>query len=70
VLVPKAHRAVPLIQREESIGRWLTIAWDPGRLLTIYAEQFVEELVAYCKRDYPGREHTRRAPPLPPSKRK
>jgi LysR family cyn operon transcriptional activator len=65
VLVPGGVRALPLIRREESIGRWLTIAWDPERLLATYAEQFVDELVAYCKRTYPGREHTRRAPPLP-----
>ena len=68
VLVPSGVRALPLIQREASIGRWLTIAWDPRRLLATYAEQFIEELVAYCKRTYPGREHTRRAPPLPPPK--
>ena len=56
VLVPSGVRALPLIQRGASIGRWLTIAWDPQRLLAAYAEQFVEELVAYCKRAYPGRE--------------
>ena len=65
VLVPNGVRALPLVQREASIGRWLTIAWDPQRLLAAYAEQFVDELVAYCKRDYPGRDLTRRAPPLP-----
>jgi LysR family transcriptional regulator, cyn operon transcriptional activator len=65
VLVPSGVRALPLIQREASIGRWLTIAWDPRRLLATYADQFIDELVAYCKRTYPGREHARRAPPLP-----
>jgi LysR family transcriptional regulator, cyn operon transcriptional activator len=65
VLVPGGVRALPLVRREESIGRWLTIAWDPERLLATYAEQFVDELVAYCKHTYPGREHIRRAPPLP-----
>ena len=45
VLVPSGVRALPLIQREASIGRWLTIAWDPRRLLATYAEQFVDELV-------------------------
>jgi DNA-binding transcriptional LysR family regulator len=68
VLVPSGVRALPLIQREASIGRWLTIAWDRQRLLAAYAEQFVEELVAYCKRAYPGRDLTRRAPPLPQPK--
>jgi LysR family cyn operon transcriptional activator len=65
VLVPDGLHALPLIQRADSIGRWLTIAWDPERLLAAYAEQFVDELVAYCQRTYPGRHHTRRAPPLP-----
>jgi DNA-binding transcriptional LysR family regulator len=65
VVVPSGVRAVPLLQRGASIGRWLTIAWDPQRLLAAYAEQFVDELVAYCRRDYPGRDLIRRAPPLP-----
>lgn len=65
VLVPDGVRALPLLQREASIGRWLTIAWDPQRLLAPYAEQFVEELAVYCRRKYPGRDLTRRAPPLP-----
>lgn len=64
-LIPTGVRAVPLIQRQASIGRWLTIAWDPQRSLSAYAEQFVEELVAHCKRAYPGRYLSRRAPPLP-----
>ena len=68
VLVPSGVRAVPLIQRKTSIGRWLTIAWDPQRSLAAYAEQFVDELVAYCKRTYTGRDLTRRAPPLPQPK--
>jgi DNA-binding transcriptional LysR family regulator len=68
VLVPSDVRALPLVQREASIGRWLTIAWDPQRLLAAYGEQFVEELAAYCKRTYPGRDHARRAPPLPQPK--
>jgi DNA-binding transcriptional LysR family regulator len=65
VRVPSGVRALPLIQRKASLGRWLAIAWDPRRLLAAYAEQFVEELVAHCKRFYPGRDLTRRAPPLP-----
>ena len=65
VLVPSGVRALALVQREQSIGRWLAIAWNPQRLLAAYAEQFVDELVAYCRRDYPGRNLIRRAPPLP-----
>ena len=52
------HRGVP-------IGRWAVAAWDAHRFLPQYAEQFVEELVTQCGRDYPGREYVRRAPPLP-----
>jgi LysR family cyn operon transcriptional activator len=65
VLVPRGVRALPLVQRGASIGRWLTVAWDPRRILAAYAEQFVDELAAYCRRDYPGRALIRQAPPLP-----
>jgi hypothetical protein len=41
------------------------VAWDPRRFLALYAEQFVEELVAHVSRDYPGSELVRRAPLLP-----
>jgi DNA-binding transcriptional LysR family regulator len=58
-------RIVPVVHRGESIGRWAVIAWDPQRFLAPYAEQFVEELVSTVRRDYPGRELVRRAPPLP-----
>lgn len=58
-------RIVPLVHRRASIGRWSIVAWDPRRFLAPYAEQFVEELVASVLRDYPGREFTRRVPPLP-----
>lgn len=60
-----AARVRPLVHRGESIGRWQMVAWHPGRFLAPYAEQFVEELVAYARRGYPGRGLTRRAPPLP-----
>jgi len=65
VLVPRRLRSVPLVQRKTSIGRWVTIAWNSRRSLSAYAEQFVDELVAYCRNDYPGRNAVRRAPPLP-----
>jgi LysR family cyn operon transcriptional activator len=64
--VPRgAVRAVPLVRRGASVGRWAMIAWDSQRFLAPYAEHFIEEIVAYCRRDYPGRDLTRRAPPLP-----
>jgi DNA-binding transcriptional LysR family regulator len=57
-------RAVPLVQRGASLGRWSIVGWNPQRLLPSYAERFVDELVAFTRRAYPGRELVRRAPPL------
>jgi LysR family transcriptional regulator, cyn operon transcriptional activator len=57
--------AVPLVQHGAAMGVWLTAAWDPQRFHTLYAEQFVEELVAHTRRDYPGRQFVRCAPSLP-----
>ncbi len=62
---PGPVRALPLLHRGASVGRWAHIAWDPRRFLAPYAEQFVAELVAYCRRGYPGRDLIRRAPALP-----
>ena len=56
--VPLAHRGVP-------IGRWQTIAWHPQRFLSPYAHDFVGELVTYTRANYPNRDLTRRAPPMP-----
>jgi DNA-binding transcriptional LysR family regulator len=66
VLIPheKVH-AAPLVHRRIPIGRWQEIAWDPQRFLAPYAEQFIEGLVAYTQRNYPNRDLTRRAPPIP-----
>jgi LysR family cyn operon transcriptional activator len=62
---PQGVRIVPVVHRGQSIARWAMIAWDPQRFLAPYAEQFVDELVAYVRRDYPNRDLVRRAPPLP-----
>lgn len=61
-------RPIPLIHRRASVGRWAHIAWDPQRFLAPYAKHFVTELVAHCRRDFPGRELIKRAPPLPQAK--
>lgn len=67
VLIPRGKiRAVPLVYRGAPIGRWLTVAWNPQRFLAPYAEQFVDELVAYTRRTFPNRDLTRRAPRLRP----
>jgi LysR family transcriptional regulator, cyn operon transcriptional activator len=58
-------RAATLVHRGVPIGRWASVAWDPRRFLAPYAEQFIEEIAAYSRRAYPGRDLTRRAPPLP-----
>jgi DNA-binding transcriptional LysR family regulator len=58
-------RAIPLTLRGASIGRWAHIAWDPQRFLAPYAEHFVTELAAHCRRDFPGRDLIKRAPALP-----
>jgi hypothetical protein len=57
-----------LLHRKASLGRWAMVAWDPQRFLAPYAKQFVEELVIYCQRNYPGRDFARRAPALPQPK--
>jgi DNA-binding transcriptional LysR family regulator len=59
----KVH-AVPLVHRGVSIGRWNVTAWDPQRSLAPYAEQFVEELTVYTRRQYPNCDLMRRAPSL------
>jgi DNA-binding transcriptional LysR family regulator len=58
-------RALPLVHRGVSIGRWNVIAWHRQRYLAPYAEEFVDELVSYCRQNYPNREFLRHAPPLP-----
>src|SRR5262245_40217188 len=51
----------PVVHRKQSIGRWSMIGWHPRRFLTPYAESFVAELVAYCRRNLPNRDVMRRA---------
>jgi LysR family cyn operon transcriptional activator len=58
-------RAVPLVHKGASIGRWTVIAWSPQRFLAPYAERFVDELVKSVQHTYPGRQLIKRAPPLP-----
>jgi LysR family transcriptional regulator, cyn operon transcriptional activator len=58
-------RALPLVHRRASVGVWMTVAWHKQRYLAPYAEQFIDELVAYCRQNYPGRKFVKLAPPLP-----
>jgi LysR family transcriptional regulator, cyn operon transcriptional activator len=65
VQMPRGRvHAVALVQRGAALGRWMRIAWDPQRSLAPYAKRFVEELVPYCRRSYPGRELMRSFPRL------
>jgi LysR family transcriptional regulator, cyn operon transcriptional activator len=61
----EAVRVVPLVHRGISIGRWAIVAWDAQRFLAPYAERFVQEIAAYCRKTFPGRDLIRRTPPLP-----
>lgn len=58
-------RAIPVLHRGISIGRWVAICWNPRRELPSYAQLFVRELSAHARRAFPGRAHAKRAPPLP-----
>ena len=62
-------QAIPLVYRGQPIGRWQTIAWNPQRFLAPYAQDFVVELTTYTRTNYPNRNVTRRAPPMPRPKR-
>jgi LysR family transcriptional regulator, cyn operon transcriptional activator len=66
VVIPADQvRGIPLIGRGAAVGRWLRVAWQPQRFLSVFAERFIEELCAHCRRGYPGREFNRHAPALP-----
>jgi DNA-binding transcriptional LysR family regulator len=60
----KGVSAIPLMRDQIPIGQWVVVAWNPERFLAEYAKQFVEELVAYCRRNYPNRQFIKRAPSL------
>jgi hypothetical protein len=40
-ILQNAVRGVPLVHRGAAIGKWAGIAWNPHRVLPLYAEQFV-----------------------------
>jgi DNA-binding transcriptional LysR family regulator len=58
-------RAIPIVHRGTSVGRWVGVCWNPRRALPSYAELFVDEVFAHAKRAFPGRAIVKRAPPLP-----
>jgi LysR family cyn operon transcriptional activator len=65
ILPPDRVRGIPLLQRGAAIGRWLRVAWQTERSLSVFAKHFIEELWTHCQRGYPGREFNRRTPALP-----
>jgi DNA-binding transcriptional LysR family regulator len=59
-----AVRAVPLVHRGASIGRWIMAARNPQRFLPPYAERFVRELAGALEKEFPGRALIRGAPSI------
>ena len=57
-------KVMPVIYRGAPIGRWIFIAWDRRRFLPPFTRSFVDELTAHVRRDFPGRDVSRRLPLL------
>lgn len=55
----------PIRHARASLGMWGWIVWDPSRFLPAFARSFIDGLVAYTHRTYPGRVFERCAPPVP-----
>jgi len=64
----KGVKAMSVTYRGTPIGRWVLVAWDRRRFFPSLAQDFVDDLIARVRRDYPNRELTKRMPPLPPPK--
>jgi DNA-binding transcriptional LysR family regulator len=62
---PRGVHAAALMQRGVPVGRWAAVSWDPQRFLPPYAEHFVQDIVAFCRRHHPGRLSLGRLPPMP-----
>jgi LysR family transcriptional regulator, cyn operon transcriptional activator len=60
----KVHVA-PILHARTSLGMWGWIVWDPQRFLPAFARSFIDGLVEYTRRTYPGRGLERLAPPVP-----
>ena len=58
-------RGVALLHARASLGLWGWIVWNPHRFLPPFARSFIEGLVMYTRRTYPGRALERVAPPVP-----
>jgi len=58
-------RVAPLLHARASLGVWGWIVWNPQRSLLPFARSFVDGLVRYTRRTYPGRVLDRLAPAVP-----
>jgi DNA-binding transcriptional LysR family regulator len=58
-------RVAPILYARESLGMWGWVVWDPKRFLPAFTKSFIDRLVDYSRRLYPGRKFDRRAPPVP-----
>jgi DNA-binding transcriptional LysR family regulator len=65
VTFPRGVHVAPLHHAGASLGAWGRIVWDPRRFLPAFARSFIDGLVAYTRRTYPGRRFERYAPPVP-----
>ena len=65
VRLPATVRAMPLVLRRKSLGRWTMLAWDPNRFMPRYALAFADALTSHAASVAPGHELIRNAPPLP-----
>jgi DNA-binding transcriptional LysR family regulator len=57
-------RIVPVVQGGRALGMMTAIVWNPRRFLPPYGERFVEAIVAYTRRSYPGKRFVQRVRPV------
>jgi DNA-binding transcriptional LysR family regulator len=60
----RSVHVAPILHARESLGMWGWIVWDPKRFLPAFTKSFINGLVEYTRRLYPGRRFERRAPPV------
>jgi LysR family transcriptional regulator, cyn operon transcriptional activator len=65
----RSVRVLPLVHRGNPIGRWCSVAWHKDRYLAPYARRFIDDLADYARKNYPGLQSLKSAPPLPAWKR-
>jgi DNA-binding transcriptional LysR family regulator len=55
----------PILLERQSLGTWVGVVRDPRRSLPIQATTFTEELAAYLRAAFPGKEFDKTAPAVP-----